>query len=116
MLLKKLLSILLMIFLLTLVIQCTTKPPEKQSKKMIKYMFWGEIDEINISKKLIGEFERKHPDIDVELIHSTEQYQGKLLTMFASNDPPDVFYTAGAGIHGPPPQQGPHPRYRPKNP
>ncbi|NPV81111.1 MAG: sugar ABC transporter substrate-binding protein [Firmicutes bacterium] len=48
--------------------------------------------------RIIAEFHKKHPNIVVKpIIVAYEQYEPKLLSMFAAGSPPDIFWCAGDG-------------------
>lgn len=59
----------------------------------VTVLHWGDPDEERIMVDLVAAFTRDHPRVRVNRIHvSSGEYDSKLKTMFASGDPPDVFY------------------------
>src|SRR5688500_8164576 len=52
---------------------------------------WGDNEEIEIIDEMLAAFGRDHPEITVHRIHAAD-YWPKVKTMFASGDPPDLFY------------------------
>ena len=52
---------------------------------------WGDNEEIEIIDEMLVAFGRDHPEITVHRIHAAD-YWPKVKTMFASGDPPDLFY------------------------
>lgn len=82
--LKRFLSLILIIFLCT---SCT-----KQTKEEITFSSWGSVTEVNILKKAITEFENKNPNIKINFMHIPQNYFQKLHLLFASNTAPDVIF------------------------
>ncbi len=63
-------------------------------KVTIKFSTWGSPEEVNINKDLIAEFEKKNPDIHVELVYIPGgEYWQKIQTMVAGGTPPDVMFS-----------------------
>lgn len=59
----------------------------------VTFMGWGTPQEVEIFTDLIGQFEEKYSDIEVEYINvPATDFNTKLQTMIASNSIPDVFY------------------------
>jgi len=63
---------------------------EEQVK--IKFAGWGDPSEKEVFTKLIKGFEEKNPSIKVEYLHIPADYVGKMNTILAGGDAPDVFY------------------------
>jgi multiple sugar transport system substrate-binding protein len=64
---------------------------QQEGRVTIRYMAWGNPDQLATEMKLIGEFEKRHPGIRVKLTmvpHSA--YHHKLIIMLASHTGPDV--------------------------
>ncbi len=61
-------------------------------KTVVKFSSWGSESELKILKSAIIEFEKKNPDIDVELIHIPQNYFQKLHLLIISNSAPDVMF------------------------
>jgi len=72
---------------------CGRKPygKENKSKITLNYVYWGDISEIALNTHWIRSFEKKHPGIKVNMIHTSE-VETKILTMVAAGVPPDVMY------------------------
>ncbi|MDQ6423149.1 sugar ABC transporter substrate-binding protein [Paenibacillus sp. LHD-117] len=58
----------------------------------IKFAGWGDPTEKEVFTKLIKDFETKNPNIKVEYLHIPQDYVGKMNTILAGGDAPDVFY------------------------
>ncbi|WP_274364128.1 ABC transporter substrate-binding protein [Paenibacillus thermotolerans] len=67
-----------------------TEPPKEVTK--IKFSGWGDPEEKAVFEKLIKDFEAKNADIDVEYLHIPADYVGKMNTVLAGGNAPDVFY------------------------
>jgi multiple sugar transport system substrate-binding protein len=65
---------------------------EARGRTTIRYMAWGNPEQLEAEKELIAEFERRRPDIRVKLtlIPGSAYYQ-KLQVMLASGTAPDIF-------------------------
>ena len=57
----------------------------------LRVVHWGDNEEIEIINEMLAEFHRTHPHIRAQRIHAAD-YWPKVKTMFASGDPPDLFY------------------------
>jgi multiple sugar transport system substrate-binding protein len=69
--------------------------PADQPKKdavTIKFSGWGGPEEKDVFTKLLKDFEAKNPDVKVEYIHIPADYTGKMNTVLAGGNAPDVFY------------------------
>jgi multiple sugar transport system substrate-binding protein len=66
--------------------------PEEVGRTTIRYMAWGNPEQLGAEMELVKEFERRHPDIHVRLtlVPGSAYYQ-KLQVMLASGTAPDVF-------------------------
>ncbi|REE56483.1 carbohydrate ABC transporter substrate-binding protein (CUT1 family) [Paenibacillus taihuensis] len=58
----------------------------------IRFAGWGDPSEKEVFTKLIKSFEEKNPNIKVEYLHIPDDYVGKMNTILAGGDAPDVFY------------------------
>jgi len=56
----------------------------------LTYTTWGSPDELKAQTKAVEEFEKKNPNIKVNLQHIPTDYDTKLATMVAGNTAPDV--------------------------
>lgn len=64
----------------------------KSAPVTIKFSGWGDPSEKEVFTKLIKGFEEKNPDIKVNYVHIPDDYVGKMNTILAGGDAPDVFY------------------------
>lgn len=78
--------LILSVFLLT---SCGKAP---DNRTVLKFSSWGSRTEYKILKQVISEYEQKHPDVKIELIHIPENYFRKLHLLFASKTAPDVVF------------------------
>ncbi|QJD84761.1 ABC transporter substrate-binding protein [Cohnella herbarum] len=58
----------------------------------IQFAGWGDPSEKEVFTKLIKGFEEKNPTIKVKYMHIPADYAGKMNTILAGGDAPDVFY------------------------
>jgi multiple sugar transport system substrate-binding protein len=58
----------------------------------IKFSGWGDPSEKEVFNKLLKSFEEKNPNIKVEYLHIPADYVGKMNTILAGGNAPDVFY------------------------
>lgn len=66
--------------------------PSRAEKVRIRYLSWEtSFEQIAMVKKLVAEFERRHPDIKISLESSTDATR-IFLTDAAAGTPPDVMY------------------------
>ena len=66
------------------------RAPEKPT---IKIAIWGGIDEIDIIKRIIGEWQERHPEVIARIEHTPAgSYTNKLLIRIASGTAPDVMF------------------------
>ncbi|GMX66808.1 sugar ABC transporter substrate-binding protein [Paenibacillus elgii] len=72
-------------------IDTSSKPPAGE-QVAIKFAGWGDPSEKQVFTKLIKSFEEKYPDIKVNYLHIPADYVGKMNTILAGGDAPDVFY------------------------
>ena len=68
-----------------------TDDPADGRKTLLRILYWGSIEENQIVRSMVADFEAEHPDIKVQPIHST-RFPQKLRTMLAAGDAPDLFY------------------------
>ena len=68
-----------------------TSEKTDQGPITVKYAFWGNPDAIGVENEIIDEFEKTHPNIQIEpIVSAYEDYHEKLMTMIAGNMAPDV--------------------------
>ncbi|MCD9020845.1 ABC transporter substrate-binding protein [Cohnella silvisoli] len=75
--------------------ESSSSPPGKAANGQqvkIKFAGWGDPSEKEVFTKLIKSFEEKNPNIKVEYLHIPVDYVGKMNTILAGGDAPDVFY------------------------
>lgn len=82
---KKLLVLLLSVFILT---GCT--PLDRRTK--IQFASWGSKSEVDILKPILADFEEENPDLKVEFVHIPQNYFQKIHLLFASDLAPDVIF------------------------
>lgn len=58
----------------------------------IVYSTWGSLDEKKVNEEIIAAFEAKHPGTKVTLEYIPEDYVAKIDTMFLGGNAPDVIY------------------------
>lgn len=108
--------IMMLIMALTVLPACTRSDVEKNpaptngktSKESItlRLTLWGAPNEISVYKKVIANFESKHPNVKVELQSIPTDYDTKLTTMVAGNDEPDVAMMESGSIAFPLAEEG----------
>lgn len=63
-----------------------------QTKVTLRLTDWADLDEIPLDEQAIAEFKKRHPYIDVLYEPNPgRQYEEKILTALAADEPPDVF-------------------------
>ena len=67
------------------------RDPRGGRQTLLRIVYWGNIEEDDIVRRMAADYEAGHPDVRVQTIHATE-YDQKLKTMIASGEPPDLFY------------------------
>ena len=82
----------LLIFFLIQIIFLSACNKSEVGVTEISFSSWGSKSEIETVKLLINEFERKNPDIKINLIHIPDNYFQKLHLLVASNLAPDVIF------------------------
>ena len=56
----------------------------------IQFAHWGTPDYYERNRAQADEFEKKNPNIKIDVVHLQEQYQPKILAMFVADTPPDT--------------------------
>ncbi len=64
----------------------------------LRILHWGSPSEDRIVRRLIQNFESRHPHVHVQDINDSGDYPAKLKSMFAAGEPPDLFYMPGSGF------------------
>ncbi len=87
----------LLVYCFTLVLfpiflAASSDPLTAQSKVTLRLMDWADLDEMPLDRQAIALFEQAHPSIRVVYEPNPgRQYEEKILTSLAANEPPDVF-------------------------
>ena len=58
----------------------------------LRFSTWGSLDEIETLKPLLAEFQRRNPDVPVELVHIPDAYPQAIRLMAAARKMPDVLF------------------------
>lgn len=66
--------------------------PKPDGQVKIQFAGWGDPSEKEVFTKLIKSFEEKNPTIKVDYLHIPGDYVGKMNTILAGGNAPDVFY------------------------
>lgn len=56
----------------------------------IQFAHWGTPDYFERNRQRADDFQQKHPNIKVDILHMQEQFQEKILAMFVAGNPPDT--------------------------
>ena len=63
----------------------------KDTRVQLRYMAWGNVEQLAIEQRIVDEFNRRNPDINVRLFKVPgSSYRNKMIVMFASRTAPDV--------------------------
>ncbi|MFN3653064.1 MAG: ABC transporter substrate-binding protein [Armatimonadota bacterium] len=90
---------LLLLALFALWGRLTAHAPDPGAQRIL-FTGWGGIIERKVFTDLVAEFERRHPEIDVEYRPVPRDYVAKLKVMVAGGAPPDVFYVPDGDFAG----------------
>jgi multiple sugar transport system substrate-binding protein len=88
---KQTLGLALLCLMLMGLMGCQAKPPARTVQ--IQLSTWGSAQEVAVLKSLLRDFERSHPQIQVQLMHIPENYYQKLHILVAGDMAPDVIFT-----------------------
>src|SRR5207244_452191 len=72
--------------------RATERSAPRSGAARIVFAGWGDIVERGVFSRLVAEFQRRNPDIEVDYRPIPRDYVIKLKTMVAGGTPPDVFY------------------------
>lgn len=87
---KKGIVLIMVLFLMIFTISCGKKA---DSKDMLRFMYWGDVQEIEIITNLVKQFEKDTKiKVSAERAPSGPPYMEKILTQFAGGNPPDVLF------------------------
>ena len=64
----------------------------KIEQETVTFASWGSITEVGVINKLIADFEKENPEIDIQFLHIPQNYFQKIHLLFASNTAPDVVF------------------------
>ncbi len=86
-------SLLCSILLLLLgILAVSPSPAQTTQKTSLRLTDWADLDEMPLDKQAIAEFQRRYPSIEILYEPNPgRQYEEKILTALAVDDPPDVF-------------------------
>lgn len=63
----------------------------KDDRIQIRYMAWGNVQQLAIEQRIVDEFNKRNPDVNVRLFKVPgSAYRNKMVVMFASRTAPDV--------------------------
>jgi multiple sugar transport system substrate-binding protein len=63
----------------------------RDGKVHLRYMAWGNVQQLNLEQRIVDEFNKRNPDIVVKLFKVPQNsYKNKMVVMFASRTAPDV--------------------------
>jgi len=89
---KKYFGLILVLFSLIFILTACQKG-QQQSADMLRFMYWGDVQEIEIITNLINQFEKDTKiKVSAERAPSGPPYMEKVLTQFAGGNPPDVLF------------------------
>lgn len=89
---KKYIGLVLVLLLLIFILTACQKGQQKSSD-MLRFMYWGDVQEIEIISNLVKQFEKDTKiKVSAERAPSGPPYMEKVLTQFAGGNPPDVLF------------------------
>ncbi|MGH2350512.1 MAG: extracellular solute-binding protein [Chloroflexota bacterium] len=56
----------------------------------IQFAHWGTPDYYERNRQRADDFEQRHPNIKIDILHQQTDFQGKILAMFVAGTPPDT--------------------------
>ncbi len=63
----------------------------KDDRIQLRYMAWGNVQQLEIEQRIVDEFNKRNPDVNVRLFKVPgSAYRNKMIVMFASRTAPDV--------------------------
>ncbi len=68
---------------------------KEEEQVVLQYMGWGPVFEKEATERLIGKFEKRHPNIRVEYTHIPDGYDTKIDKMASEGNAPDVAMVGG---------------------
>ena len=92
-------GLLLVVGLLVFLTACM--PSADSGKKTLTFWHIGVGEERTILEEAVKRFEKKHPDVKVEIVvHQNDAYKTKLPVAMGGGNPPDIFHSWGGGWLG----------------
>ncbi len=80
------------LLLLCIVVACFSTLSQAQTRVKLRLTDWADLDEVPLDQEALAEFKKLHPTIDVLYEPNPgRQYEEKILTALAADEPPDVF-------------------------
>jgi len=80
------------LFLGLIVAPATSPILQAQSRVTLRLTDWADLDEVPLDQEALAQFRKLHPEIDVLYEPNPgRQYEEKILTALAADEPPDVF-------------------------
>lgn len=81
--------VLLPLVLIAIGVACSNDP--NAGKIQLRYMAWGNPQQLDVEQKLVDDFNRRNPDLYVKLFKVPgSAYQNKMVVMMASRTAPDI--------------------------
>ena len=77
-----------------------TAMASSSNSKTIEFAYWGDVQENTAIKAAVSAFEKSHPNIHVNALWITGNYNQKLLTMIAGGTAPDVIQISNSDLPG----------------
>jgi multiple sugar transport system permease protein len=85
-------SPIILLLSLLLFLTCYAASSHAQTRITLRLTDWADLDELPLDHQALAEFKRLHPRIDILYEPNPgRQYEEKILTALAADDPPDVF-------------------------
>jgi multiple sugar transport system substrate-binding protein len=79
------------VFVNVLMTSCQRLPGCPPDKECVRYMAWGNPEQLEVERQMIADFNRKNPDLYVKLFTvPANSYHQKMVMMLASGTAPDV--------------------------
>ena len=79
------------VFVNVLMTSCQRLPGCPPDKECVRYMAWGNPEQLEVERQMIADFNRKNPDLYVKLFTvPANSYHQKMVMMLASGTAPDA--------------------------
>ena len=88
------------VMVLALFSSCSQGTGDEDGKKVLRFVFWGDIEEIKIINNIVEKFEAAYPGIKVkaERAPAGNPYMEKIMTQIAGKMAPDVVFVSSDNI------------------